>query len=150
MTEPRSNHGPASSWLFKSISIPTQLMRIDTPKWILRSSEVFSEGKKQEGTSQIKLSNQLPGRCQKRKGLLRTKVFGMRKLIRRGELKKVKWVLYKSCQLYANLFHFSENAPVLVFSLVPDIFLAYKCYHELLLVAMAVQRKDPLVRRQGS
>lgn len=43
-----------------------------------------------------------------------------------------------------------KNAPVLVFSLVPDIFLAYKCYHELLLVAMAVQRKDPLVRKQGS
>lgn len=57
---------------------------------------------------------------------------------------------YKSCQIYANLFHFSDNAPVLVFSLVPDIFLAYKCYHELLLVAMAVQRKDPLVRKQGS
>lgn len=56
----------------------------------------------------------------------------------------------KLCQLNANLFCFSENAPVLVFSLVPDIFLAYKCYHELLLVAMAVQRKDPLVRKQGS
>lgn len=73
----------------------------------------------------------------------------MRKLIRRGKLEKVN-ELYKLCQLYANLFHFSENAPVLVFSLVPDIFLAYKCYHELLLVAMAVQRKDPLVRKQGS
>lgn len=43
-----------------------------------------------------------------------------------------------------------KNAPVLVFSLVPDIFLAYKCYHESPLVAMAVQRKDPLVRKQGS
>lgn len=63
---------------------------------------------------------------------------------------KGKWVLYKLCQLSANLLYFSENAPVLVFSLVPDIFLAYKCYHELLLVAMAVQRKDPLVRKQGS
>lgn len=37
-----------------------------------------------------------------------------------------------------------------MFSLVPDIFLAYKCYHELLLVAMVVQRKDPLVRKRGS
>lgn len=43
-----------------------------------------------------------------------------------------------------------KNAPILVVSLVPGIFLAYKCYHELLLVAMAVQRKDPLVRKQGS
>lgn len=73
----------------------------------------------------------------------------MRKLIRRGKLEKVN-EFYKLCQLYANLLHFSENASVLVFSLVPDTFLACKCYHELLLVAMAVQRKDPLVRKRGS
>lgn len=73
----------------------------------------------------------------------------MRKLIRRGKLERVN-EFYKLCQLYANLLHFSENAPVLVFSLVPDIFSAYKCYHELLLAAMAVQRKGPLVRKQGS
>lgn len=63
---------------------------------------------------------------------------------------KGKGVLYKLGQLYAHLFHFSENAPVLVFSLVPDIFLAYKCYHELLLVATVVQKMDPLGRKQGS
>jgi len=39
---------------------------------------------------------------------------------------------------------------VLVLSLVPDIFLACKCYHELLLVATVVQKMDPLGRKQGS
>lgn len=73
----------------------------------------------------------------------------MQKLIRGGKLEQVKVLL--SC-VNEMLIHsvFSKNAPVLVFSLVPDIFLACKCYHELLLVAMAVQRKDPLVRKQGS
>lgn len=45
---------------------------------------------------------------------------------------------------------FFYNITVLVLSLVPDIFLACKCYHELLLVAMAVQKMDPLGRKQGS
>lgn len=42
------------------------------------------------------------------------------------------------------------DVTVLVLSLVPDIFLACKCYHELLLVAMVVQKMDPLGRKQGS
>lgn len=74
----------------------------------------------------------------------------MRKLIRSGRLERVN-EFYISCVNYMLIYSILvKNAPVLVFALVPDIFLAYKCYHELLLVAMAVQRKDPLVRKQGS
>lgn len=43
-----------------------------------------------------------------------------------------------------------SDITVLALSLVPDIFLACKCYHELLLVATVVQKMDPLGRKQGS
>lgn len=85
-----------------------------------------------------------------KKRAIRNKSIWKEKITQKRRAWKGKWVLHKTCQLRANWLHFSGNAPVLVFSLVPGIFLAYKCYHGLLLVAMAVQRKGPLVRRQGS
>lgn len=110
----------------------------------------FSEGEKKIRNFTNKTIKSITRQMLEKKRTIKNKSIWNEKINQKRRAWKGKWVLYKSCQLYANLFHFSENASVLVFSLVPDIFLAYKCYHELLLVAMAVQRKDPLVRRQGS
>lgn len=70
-------------------------------------------------------------------------------------LKTVQHYTFSSCsgsfsiKLMDLIVHFSDITE-LVLSLVPDIFLACKCYHELLLVAMVVQKMDPLGRKQGS
>lgn len=82
---------PASSWLFKPISIPPRLVRTDTPKWVLRRGEVFRGEKKIRMFTNKTIESITRQLLEKKRAmLLRTKLSGMRKLIRGGELEKVK------------------------------------------------------------